>query len=417
MGGDPLSIAIACVSLLNGIATLSKQLVTFVNAVRGTRKDVEGFSKELESLKIAVSRLSDNQINIPDVVKQDVVRILAQCNAITEDMQAIVRKHLNSKAGRKLQWTISDSDEVSRLRQRLEPHKTGLQIALSAAIIHQNNSLKADTFALQEAAAASIAELAALRKEVAELRRALDAAPNPMLQRYLEEATEYADSLADPFEDPGLPSEDGNAKLSTPKGTSERPKLPSPTDDGYQVPESTSFPRDGRKLKPQYAETIQEKSTQVLLVESYEHRHLDHYFSPISTEYFDRKLKDFADARGMIFVDVSVMAMETAKLDERTFVRIHVLERYLGVQDKRLALLDYISVPEYPFARRLPRIPEIRFLLKDGVDVNARIEVGREPYPPVLLGGTILHALAYDGLGIRLLPILVKAGIDLNART
>ena len=78
MAGDPLSIGVACVSLLNGIATLSKQLVTFVNAVRGACKDVEGFSKELESLKIAVSRLRDNQVNIPDVVKHEVDSILEQ---------------------------------------------------------------------------------------------------------------------------------------------------------------------------------------------------------------------------------------------------------------------------------------------------------------------------------------------------
>lgn len=68
----------------------------------------------------------------------------------------------------------------------------GLQITLSAAIIHQNNLLKTDMKALRKAAATSAAEQAALRKEIPELRRASVAKPNPVMQLYLEEATEYA---------------------------------------------------------------------------------------------------------------------------------------------------------------------------------------------------------------------------------
>lgn len=103
MAGEPLSITVACVSLLNGIATLSTKLVTFVNAVSGARKDVDGFSKVLEPLRVAVSRLSDNEINVPDIVKQDVAYILEQCNVVTEDVQVVVQKHLKCRTDRKLQ--------------------------------------------------------------------------------------------------------------------------------------------------------------------------------------------------------------------------------------------------------------------------------------------------------------------------
>jgi len=79
---EPLCIAVSCISSLNGIATLSKQPVGFVDVVQGARKDVEAFSKELQSLRDTVSRPSDTRIHMQEVVKEDVVSILEQYKAV-----------------------------------------------------------------------------------------------------------------------------------------------------------------------------------------------------------------------------------------------------------------------------------------------------------------------------------------------
>ena len=163
---DPMSLGIACVALLAQIAELTKVLTDFVKAVRSARKDIQGFSKELASLEQAVSSLRDEAISVPELVKANVTQILKQCQSVTQDMQHILQKHQRKGAGfsQKLQWTLNDAAEVTKLRERLEPHKTGLQIALSAAILHQSNSVKEDTTAIRGHTSVSVAEISGSAK-------------------------------------------------------------------------------------------------------------------------------------------------------------------------------------------------------------------------------------------------------------
>ena len=192
---DPLSIATACVGLLGGIATLSKNLASFVSTARDARKDIDGFSRELLSLALCLATLKDEDFHFPDRLQTQLVCVLENCGSVTQDMSRVIEKHRSNAIGRKLQWSFSDRDEVSRLRERLEAHKSVLEITLELANLSTVNTIKEDTSDIK-------VELAALKLQVMQLRGS-DSAPGFALQRFLNETVAYTESVVDPNDDAG----------------------------------------------------------------------------------------------------------------------------------------------------------------------------------------------------------------------
>ena len=185
-----MSIATACVGLLGGIATLSKNLTSFVSTARDARKDVDGFSRELSSLALCVTTLKHEDFHFPDRLQRQLVNVIENCGSVTEDMSRVIEKHRSNAIGRKLQWSFSDRDEVARLRERLEAHKSVLEITLELANLSTVNTIKEDTTDIK-------VELAALKLQVMQLRGS-DSAPGFALQRFLNETVAYTESVVDP---------------------------------------------------------------------------------------------------------------------------------------------------------------------------------------------------------------------------
>ena len=189
---EPISIATTCIGLLTGIAALSKHIGQFVILARDARKDIGGFQRELSSLSLCIHTLHDDELKLPDSLRDQLLVVLKNCDDITKDMTRLIGKDRPIGVGKRIQWTFQDRDEVVRLRERLESHKSTVEITLEAANIIVNTTIKDDTAAIRS-------EVAALRFQVLQLT-STGHGPKPMLQRYLAETMSSTESVVDASE-------------------------------------------------------------------------------------------------------------------------------------------------------------------------------------------------------------------------
>ena len=136
---DPLSIATACVSLTAGISSLALRISTFVAEVRGARKDMDGVLRELTSLKLSLGTLeSDSQhrgITYPPGVKDGIGQILVNVEMVTNQINDVLIKLSSGRLGQRVQWAMTEKDEINKLRSSLESNKMALEVALTLGTI------------------------------------------------------------------------------------------------------------------------------------------------------------------------------------------------------------------------------------------------------------------------------------------
>jgi hypothetical protein len=186
---EAIGISGTCVGLIAGITALSKELTNFVNRTREARKDVDGFSRELASISLCVSSLKDENFNFPLNLQRQLALVLRNCERTVQDMDKIVRKHSNAGIGRRMQWSLNDGQDVARLRERLEAHKSTLDITLDLGQLALVSGIRDDTRDIR-------AELYSLRLQISNLERS-GVNERPMLQRFLEDSMTYAESVVD----------------------------------------------------------------------------------------------------------------------------------------------------------------------------------------------------------------------------
>lgn len=128
---DPFSVTTGCIGLLAAVTQLSVQITTFVSSVKHAHRDMDAVLRELTSLSLCLKMLRDNSRNItyPDGFRDNLTGVLGDCNSVTNEMKATLRKLSSANLGR-LQWTFKEKGEMDRLRSSLESHKSTLEIAL-----------------------------------------------------------------------------------------------------------------------------------------------------------------------------------------------------------------------------------------------------------------------------------------------
>ena len=120
------------VGLLAAAAQLSVQITTFVSSVKYAHRDMDALLRELSSLSWYLEILRDNSRNItyPNRFCDNLIGVLENCNSVTNEMAAKLRKLSSANLGRRLRWTLKNKSEMDRLRSSLESHKSALAIAL-----------------------------------------------------------------------------------------------------------------------------------------------------------------------------------------------------------------------------------------------------------------------------------------------
>ncbi|KAF2677102.1 hypothetical protein K458DRAFT_410002 [Lentithecium fluviatile CBS 122367] len=210
---DPISISASCVGLAATIAKTSTAVTCFVRDVRDARRDLDGVSRELSSLKNVLDLLAEDTINekdqtFPANLKAQIAGILTNCNDVVVDIEDGLSKHEKSKLGRSGYWTMGGGKgEMAKLRSTLEAHKSALEIALEMLSITITRDIKKDTTTTLKDTAAIKDDTALILEEIARLQSRLPAddssegKSNLVLQRYLDSLTTYAESVCDTSND------------------------------------------------------------------------------------------------------------------------------------------------------------------------------------------------------------------------
>lgn len=103
---EPLSIAITCVGLIGGIASLTLHIAVFCNDVRGVRKDMNTISRELMSLSLCLGALqTDCQsklVTYPEVAREGLGQALLNIDVLTQQIKDIIDKLSSGRLGRRI---------------------------------------------------------------------------------------------------------------------------------------------------------------------------------------------------------------------------------------------------------------------------------------------------------------------------
>ena len=132
---DPLSLTVGIASLLTTVIKTSISITTFVRTVRGARKDLEHVTRELSSLQLSLSMLSEDceEIELPASLEGNLRNVLKNCEVVVSEIERTLQKMKDgSTLAKRIEWSISAQSEIDKLRSNLEAHKASLDITLEA---------------------------------------------------------------------------------------------------------------------------------------------------------------------------------------------------------------------------------------------------------------------------------------------
>jgi hypothetical protein len=132
---DPLSITVACASLIANIGKLSTDIYSFVSRIRDAHRDLDGVLKELSSLGLCLEALrSDAMVRssrVPNPLEQRVLLVLANTAEVVKDITEILDNLSSDRFGNKMRWATYGQGDMNKLRSRLESHKASFEIVLA----------------------------------------------------------------------------------------------------------------------------------------------------------------------------------------------------------------------------------------------------------------------------------------------
>lgn len=136
---DSMSIAIGCVSLTGGATNLMMRIGVFVSEVRIARKDMDAVSRELLSLSLCLGTLKDDiqkrNVAYDQILINDISQILVNCEMTMQQIETVLTKLSSGKLCHRINWAVSQQEQMDKLRSSLESSKTALEIALTVGSI------------------------------------------------------------------------------------------------------------------------------------------------------------------------------------------------------------------------------------------------------------------------------------------
>lgn len=138
---DPLSISLACVTLLGAISQTSTVLTNFVRNFHGVNNDLDRVSRELKSLKEVLVILAEDaedsaKAALPESLKKQIVGIATNCMSVVTEIEHTLKRHDGTGLVRAARWSTAGQGDMSKLRLNLEAHKSALEIALDMVTLY-----------------------------------------------------------------------------------------------------------------------------------------------------------------------------------------------------------------------------------------------------------------------------------------
>jgi hypothetical protein len=136
---DPLSIAASCIGLSGASFQMIQRITVFVLEVKHARKEMDAVARELMSLHLCVGALGatdpTKRLPFPASMYDGVSQILLNCDVIVQQINDRLIKLQSGRLGRRIQWSLTEKDDMNKLRSSLESNKTALEVALTAGTI------------------------------------------------------------------------------------------------------------------------------------------------------------------------------------------------------------------------------------------------------------------------------------------
>jgi hypothetical protein len=132
---EPLSIVIACTSLISNVGKASVEIYTFVSKVRDAHRDLDAVLKELSSLGLCLETLRNDAMvttnRVPQPLEHRVLLVLVNTAEVVKEMREMLDNLSSVRFGNQMKWAIYGENDMNKLRSRLESHKASLEIALA----------------------------------------------------------------------------------------------------------------------------------------------------------------------------------------------------------------------------------------------------------------------------------------------
>ena len=138
---DPLSISLACITLIGAICQTSIVVTNFVRDVRGVKNELDGVSRELQSLKVVLEILADDTKDgskgpLPETLKRQIAGIVKNCMGVVAEIELTLKRHEGTGLAKAARWTAIGQGDISKLQLSLEAHKSALEIALDMVTLY-----------------------------------------------------------------------------------------------------------------------------------------------------------------------------------------------------------------------------------------------------------------------------------------
>ncbi|KAK5655907.1 hypothetical protein OQA88_5446 [Cercophora sp. LCS_1] len=201
---EPLSIAVASLSLAQVSARTTAGIAGFVRTVRSARQDLLETSRHLGELSGTLDLLrGDDTDQLPKGLQFQIQSILDNCGNILHEIDGVLDKYRNGAGATR--WALSGKGEIERLNKQLDTHLRSLNIAVEATTLALSQSIKDDTGAMRDDVARILDEIANLRLELQASTRSIpqnednDNAKGQdyLIKRYLDTMTTYAETVVD----------------------------------------------------------------------------------------------------------------------------------------------------------------------------------------------------------------------------
>ena len=138
---DPLSISLACITLIGAISKTSTVVTNFVRDVRGVKTELDGVSRELQSLKAVLETLANDAGDptnsvLPETLKRQIAGIVTNCMGVVVEIEHTLERHEVTGLAKAARWKAIGLGDILKLRSSLEAHKAALEIALDMVTLY-----------------------------------------------------------------------------------------------------------------------------------------------------------------------------------------------------------------------------------------------------------------------------------------
>ncbi|KIW92118.1 uncharacterized protein Z519_07102 [Cladophialophora bantiana CBS 173.52] len=150
---EPLSIVVACTSLISNVGKTSLDIYSFVSKVRDAHRDLDAVLKELSSLGLCLETLRNDAMvtskGVPQPLEHRVLLILVHTAEVVKEIQEMLGKLSSDRFGNHMKWAMYGQNDINKLRNRLESHKASLEIALALLTLSLTTAIKDDTSSIR----------------------------------------------------------------------------------------------------------------------------------------------------------------------------------------------------------------------------------------------------------------------------